>query len=373
MVNVFASFLLFFSFLFHPELKAAAANYDDVVKSIEAYYEHIRDENSQAMDTILDPDFSDLFLTFNVLGAMTLNLGLLNHFAVQVPYYQERSDSLYSALAKFTQQEYRPSIIFLQELWYRGDFKTVEDFSRDFHYSLVLGDYDRGQLSRRGLQILVDRDIITASPPLHSFFAPYEDKAWWESIPFIADYDRGALLAVVELEDGTSLLLANTHFTPMIWENEVRRKQVRSLAKILDDKARSYFVDFTLLGGDLNFTPDFTPVDELKRQMWEKGRDTYLLFVDEAQFVDTYKAVNTDSGLSYDTAFNTLASDGISQGKPSQRLDYIWIKRGKSSHSGASFAVLDSTLTFDTPIDGGNLFLSDHYGVLSEVALFSIE
>ena len=189
-------------------------------------------------------------------------------------------------------RDHRSSFFFFQELWYREDFNSVKKFARDFDYFPILRSYDGDRVGWRGAQILVDKSVVAKSAfPLTSQFTHYGDKTWWKNIPFVTDYHRGVLSLAIELRDGTSLLLANTHLTPMLWMYGIRRKQVASLVETLDDIA------------------------------------------------------------------------------------YIWIKENDIHDDGDewSFAILDATLIFTKPIDGNTLFLSDHCGVLSEIALLSIE
>jgi endonuclease/exonuclease/phosphatase family metal-dependent hydrolase len=123
--------------------------------------------------------------------------------------------------------------------------------------------------------------------------------------------------------------------------------QARGIMEILRDRRSSAPV---LLMGDMNALEDSPAV---------------LLFTQEMGFIDTFRAANP-------TAPGFTVWQRVYAARPmvSRRVDYLFFSPG-SDFSGE---VLSSRLVFNTPRplqDGSVLWPSDHYGVLSELAVFA--
>ena len=342
---------------------------------IENIYSQMRTENRTAQVKARETKSFDLKL-------LTINLGLLNIPLVSVPYYDDRAN-LFPVVMKDFIQHKRPGILFIQELWNKKDFEALNKIASSLDY-IPLISYNYKNIEKRGLQILIDRKIVQEEY-VHSGFWQYmqEEKpirSWGEEL---LNYEPGLLYAQITLIDGKKILLGNTHLTPGVGEKIVRRKQLQSLMNHL--KSNSNSSDYIFLGGGFNLSPDLNS-DESGIDEWYFNQYLYLYFYTEMNkndfyLLDTYKTVRDDMGFTQ-AHENPIATMGTStKHEPEQRQDFIWASTVKKD-SSMNLAIIYSRLVFNKPITAKKdpkdpkgediqIYLSDHFGVLSTISLFN--
>ena len=341
---------------------------------IEAIYTQMRTTNRINQEKAKKTKAFDLKL-------LTINLGLLSLPVTSVPYYRERAKIFTSVMEDFIERQ-RPGILFIQELWHKDDFEALNELASSLEY-ISLISYNYENIRKRGLQILIDRNIVQEEY-LHGGFWQYTGKegpirAWYEDL---YNYERGLLYADITLNDGYKILLGNTHLTPGLGQGEIREKQLQSLTNYLKNNADPF--DYIFLGGDFNLSPDLTPKGNEMRE-WHQNQYLYVHFNTEMKkedfyLMDTYRTVQNDQGFTQDRS-NPIAALGAStKNEPEQRLDYIWAGPAKKNGS-MKLAVIYSRLIFNQPVyskkDSADktiqIYLSDHFGVMSTLSLFSEE
>ena len=100
----------------------------------------------------------------------------------------------------------------------------------------------------------------------------------------------------------------------------------------------------TIIGGDMNFAQS------------AGIKDIYQIFLNNG-FIDSYAAVNADPGYTVGSSANPL-----SQGGDPARIDYVFVK-------GKNLKITSSKVVFNG-INGD--FVSDHFGVLTEIRAVSM-
>jgi len=323
--------------------------------------------------------------------AVTMNLGLLQSPS-EVPNFDQRGRLLSSQLTQFLQTE-SPDVMLLQEAWNDNpdNIATIRSVALSTGYISLQEVYESqssqdSTQSRNGLDILVKVESLSVDAQKPEVSFAHINKSL---LGKLGGYDRGLLYAKLKLKSGTSILVATSHFTPNLAkplynQDSTRREQARQSAAIL--KSEGADVDFVLIGADMNFSPEFEHkindgrTSDAKDRVWQGSTESYPIFVDMAELVDTYKAVNSDVGYTQDRLLNPMSNVSPStDGEPEQRLDYIWMGSYKN---GSSFKILKSLFVFDSPlldqnqkeisaeVYEGPLYMSDHFGVATEFELY---
>ena len=175
------------------------------------------------------------------------------------------------------------------------------------------------------------------------------------------------------------ILLGNTHLTPGIDETTTRKKQLQSLIGHL--KSQNHNIDFIILGGDFNLSPD---LNRGVPNQWYDNQYFYILFNLQMKkngfyLFDTYKTVQDDMGFTQDRKNPITAMSLSTKNEPEQRLDFIWAGSARINKI-KNLAVISSHLIFNESISlkdlrGENvkLHLSDHFDVISVLSLFDEE
>lgn len=302
---------------------------------------------------------------FKTLKAMSYNIGLLNTRTVKSPNYKRRSALLKEVMSKFLQDE-QPDVVFIQELWHEKDFNNLLNVTDENGYVAAIRAYDSWGVRHIGQQIFVKKNILEPGTDIgYLQFKSYGENAWWES-SYFGNIHRGLLSAYITLKGSKKkILLGNTHFTPMlsvlrIPQAAVRQEQAKMLTSYLKELFYSpdHPADYVLLGGDFNASPDSTS-NELGA---EENKLVYLDFYAGTHLLDTYRAVH-----SFDDYQNTLVKE---------RIDFVFLGNGISEKlirqkKGNMFYVKDARLVLDSPIEGDDIYMSDHPGWISEVVIFS--
>ena len=336
---------------------------------IENIYTRMRSENQINQIEAKKTESTDL-------SVLTINLGLLNLPVVKVPYYKDRAKLLSPIIRDFIVSKW-PGVLFIQELWHENDFNALNELALSLDYIPVIYDYDN--IAKRGLQILIDREI-TQEESVEGEFLEYTGtkgpiKAWYEEL---FGNERGLLYAKITLDDGKKILLGNTHLTSGIDEVDTRKKQLQSLIHHLKSGRR--FVDYIILGGDFNFSPDLNK-DEPNIDKWYDNQYLYIYFNTEMKknglyLLDTYRTVRNNMGFTQDRKNSVAAISSSTKNEPEQRLNFIWACPTQKNND-KNLAVISSDLIFNRPVSSKNpqgenikIFLSDHFGVMSVLSLF---
>ena len=349
-------------------------DFSSLNNEIHSIYGDIRNYNDSIKERSIGMDHLELKL-------VTINLGLLNTRLVSVPYYDERSKIIPKVLEEFIKKN-RPQFFFIQELWHEDDFDSLLTFAANFNYTPAVKHYEDEKQKKRGLQILIDNNIVKDISGVG--FAPYLNengrmiRAWFEKL---FGYQRGLLYFRFTTHHGQRILLGNTHLTATIDQHETRMNQIDRLVDILESKAS--LADYILLGADLNVSAELGNVKARELTSWNRNKGAYTHLyerINETSFylMDTYRAVKDDEGFTQNTINTITALSSSTKNEPDQRLDYLFA--GPTDKGSEYFlTVIDSYLVFDKPLSNEtldldldiDLYLSDHFGVASTVRIFT--
>lgn len=143
-----------------------------------------------------------------------------------------------------------------------------------------------------------------------------------------------------------------THLTYQLHRSDARCAQVRALADHVHALAPADQDPFPpILLGDFNADPDSDEMRFLRGRTPLGGRSVY--------FADAWHATRPlDPGWTYDRA-NPYA---LRSREPSRRIDYVYVRGPDRGFRGEP---LSARLVLDAPV--GNVWPSDHFGVLAEI------
>jgi endonuclease/exonuclease/phosphatase family metal-dependent hydrolase len=162
---------------------------------------------------------------------------------------------------------------------------------------------------------------------------------------------RTVLAALVETPAGLVPVLT-THLDCEFDAGWVRERQVLLLDQLARELSRRAELPPLVLG-DFNAHPDSTEMRFLRGLASLEGRSTY--------FQDAWEAAGPGGpGCTWDNR-NRFAACAY---EPNRRIDYILVG---APGAGGRGQVVSSRLAFDQPV--GDLFASDHFGVLADLRL----
>jgi len=154
------------------------------------------------------------------------------------------------------------------------------------------------------------------------------------------DYQRFAIYAELEVEQGSPIHVFNTHLAWKTEEAETRADQVEELIEFIDEKAGAREA---VAVGDFNAHADTQAI----RKMMTLGK-----------FNDAWAVLHPkDIGLTWDNR-NPYAAGGTVM--PDRRLDYVFV-RNNSKH----LAHLETVEIVFTKPSAEKIYASDHFGVLT--------
>jgi hypothetical protein len=318
------------------------------------------------------------------LELLTFNTGLLWNPIIslaRVPDADIRVTHVINALRNFAFRRKNP-IIFVQELWRPGDQKKMAIMAEEENLHWVIQDKNSGLgfFVPRSLGEIEVLDFVQAQ------------RSWGE---WFVGIKKGIQPVIVHMPNGKKLLLINAHFAYSQDSTTLRLAQVRQLKELTQTVPHDYLV----MGADLNSSDRFVHPEQEARSNFVFDRQVYHE-MSMTGLMDSYAVMHESSpGFTQDPYRNPLAAAGPTTAtEPAQRLDYIMV----SSRNTASMAIISSEIIFDRPVlgangepllsptydgrlldlsqftaetppapaPGGELFLSDHFGLTSRVALF---
>jgi len=311
-----------------------------------------------------------------VMRVLTYNMGLLWGKTASVPNYNERRAKILSYFVRSINQAGadKPQVIFLQELWYGQDAKSLQQGLSLLGYEPALSE---AADNNHGLQIFVERSFMNPNTRLRN--VRFEQFNAYGTLEYTAGYLRGHLTAEMTAVSGDTIFLCAAHLSAGLGLTEFRIQQAQELAQMLNKRADDF--DFVIAGADFNASPTFSkPLPEEQAQ-WTRNIQAYLDFANVAyRFRDAYWSVNQDDGFTQDRVKNPLTKYSDStKDEPEQRIDYVWFGSAKKTFrvETASLYFTDflkdqngRVITGTDPRDPStsfNLHMSDHFGVFSKV------
>lgn len=219
--------------------------------------------------------------------------------------------------------EIKPDLIGFQEV-FNSDWAHEVKHKTGFSYLVFHPEPS-------GLMLLSKYSVI------ESQCLTYETKSPQES------YFRYALYARLELEKTKHLLVFNTHFSWLPDESYIRQAQAKEFLAFIHGKLNPEVDEQILLMGDFNATEETSEVQ----------------LITEAGFTDSFRAKNPKlPGLTWhnDNSYARMSSVPL----PDRRIDYIFLKGGKSF-----LKALQSVEVVLQKRSSTGIWCSDHYGVLA--------
>jgi endonuclease/exonuclease/phosphatase family metal-dependent hydrolase len=166
-------------------------------------------------------------------------------------------------------------------------------------------------------------------------------------LPHVADDEEVQRVAVHARTGGVDVF--SVHLAWQLHDAALRERQVRALARFVDERTDPAAPVGPVVAGDLNAEPDATAVRYLTGLASIDGHSTYLQ--------DAWRlAGDGGPGLTWSNANPHAALDR----EPERRLDYVL--SGFHGRSGAGVPVACRVVA-DRPVDG--TWPSDHFGVLA--------
>jgi hypothetical protein len=332
-----------------------------------------------------------------VIKVVTYNLGLLSPFGrlfELVPFYPERSKALKSVLTSFITRE-NPSIISLQELWYRRDMRTVQKIANDLGYHLATTK--KRVIHHSGTQVLIKKDLVKGNVDCEFLRFRKEfgmdPRVFFEKASFTW---RGIHYCDIRTKKGNRIHLADAHFTPLLGRGtNMRQMQLKMTDDMLFDRAEAG--DYAIIGADFNLSPYFVNAPhEFNNEEWLDNAALFSDFIQDSGMIDTYIASEKldelytplrHYGYTQNNQVNLVAHMGaITNVEPDQRIDFIFIgKKQRLDFGQKGFSVSNTKIVLTEKVvhierkhckkrgvkcpKSFDVELSDHYGVMSTINL----
>jgi endonuclease/exonuclease/phosphatase family metal-dependent hydrolase len=240
-----------------------------------------------------------------------------------------------------------PDLIGLQEIIVRRNgFDMGADILAGLGYETAFGAAFRWNESGGNLPPDADGDgfgnMVAARWPI--------ERSAVHPLPGVESGERRSALATVVATPHGRLAFVTTHFNWKFHHGYVRERQAVELAALVRRWARDTTLP-PIVTGDLNAEPDAAEIRYLCGLQSLAGGSTYLQ--------DAWRvAGGTGLGATWDNRnhFAALAFE------PSRRIDYVLVGLADAAGRGT---VVSARVVLDEP--GGDVFPSDHFGVLAEV------
>lgn len=325
------------------------------------------------------------------LTTLTFNLGFLDYWYLQSPEYDLRTDPQIIEKVLFyflvgRSNDKPTDVVFLQELWHEKDFDLISRLARLYGYVPVFENYyegfHNGGSYKDGLQILIRKDRFQALVPVNRGKPPLTQE-WFESLPGIG-INRRLAYAHVTLNDGTPILLATTHLTPLMMGYLARMCSVQTIAEFLRGNVQKN--GYVLFGGDFNASPSVENPLDGDDANWDKNRNVYIYFYHLAHLTDSYIAATAkkqdgftpiDSGPTWvqsSPLIDHKDSSASTRHEPTQRVDisYFGVPRKDENTKTLPYYVSSSRVVLAqnvTPFEKPVFPQSDHRGVYSVIVI----
>jgi endonuclease/exonuclease/phosphatase family metal-dependent hydrolase len=239
-------------------------------------------------------------------------------------------------------------VIFLQEVW-RKKFrnKIIKEMEERGYHACYKdnsgwGNFGNGLLTLSKFPFKDDPELFTFKESTRA-----DEK-------FVR---KGVLSVHIEHPTSKNICLLNTHLGATSERNSKQTaKLIRQREELISyiDALKIKNGSAVVLGGDLNFCESFYD-------------GNYVDFINGSELVDTYRDIHTDKSLtSYNghtfSVDNTFTKSITNKSfVPNRRLDYIFVDQAEGLNT------LDSQVIFTNKV--GNVHLSDHYAVLSDLSI----
>lgn len=288
------------------------------------------------------------------LSVLTFNTGNLKQFGIDVvPCVDERLPiqvrEVEKALLSF-QSRGRVGAALLQEVWTKEAFDGYRLIALNNGWDIYPKTYL--EVEKSGIVNISTAKIIRS-----------------RKIEFFRDVSKRGILESTIVINGKTVKLANTHteFSPQSGLTPNHSYQLYKINSYLRSVRGNEYV---VLGGDFNIGSEELSSARSEREIWEE----YVL--NGAGHMMHLKGFTSDSTWSYSK--NTLVSN------PSKIIKVIYSENGgwekfdaNYDHifSSAKFTPMHTSLIFNSPIygvsceDRDQIFLSDHFGVLTHLSL----
>ena len=305
------------------------------------------------------------------IAVLNVNLGLLTGRLAYVPEYETRKKHFIATLRAFLREK-KVDFVFLQELWYEDDFKSVLKLAKEegFLPALSANDYS-AKVSKIGMQILVRESALAKGSKISE--VNLSNYAKTTRLEYWGRYKRALMSALVTLKVGRKVRLANTHLSATVGANDIRSAQVSEMTAQL--KKLTAAKEVLLFGSDFNVSPEFEDALAGEVKQWEENRAPYVNFFEATHVVEAFKTLHPkDPGYTWDKRTNTLISDGPSviKDEPLQRTDCIWvgIPEAKFEQAQLVAVVEEASLVFTKPtipVGTKKVHLTDHFGNFAKI------
>jgi exonuclease III len=295
------------------------------------------------------------FLSYNIWGLKLGPINISSDFSYRLKFLPKK-------LA-----ETNADIIFLQEVWYSRDKKFLIKEMKKYGYSnfLVNKENKIESLKRKFRGVLGDGLVILSKYPLCELskeflsFKEYTATEEW----FVS---KGAFKVSLNIPKLGKIDIYNSHMGSVDFiknDNDFSQGQMNSRYKqaeeLLDFISGTCREGLVFLGVDMN-SHEFLWNSKMSKYVDDKYSKEYKLLTQKSGFCDSYRFFNSDSkGYTFCNT-NFYKREGHD---PSARLDCIFSKSNKFEIKPQM-----SKIVLNKPIKSfnKNIYLSDHYGVLTK-------
>ena len=362
--------------------------------------------------------------------ALTLNAHLLNIFLIKNPQYKESIQLFEEMLEdgrflkEISSQRRTADFIALQEFFKEKDLRGILDRAYKVGYISAFDlfkEHESSNSYRRdkiGLDIWVRKEWLKGKRYGKDYkvgFWEYKDEYGLpvrHIIEALGAYRRGLFWIEISLGNGKSVFMGSTHLTPLKVGSWARKRFLQT--ELLKKWSLEHDSDFFILSGDMNSAPYFEMDGEANPDSLARYTRSYVNLISQENLYDSfYVLYPEEKGFTYDNDNNTKKSENrflnfknfdpehiekIRKEHPGESLEenlkeyneYVKNKNQEAKQmqildlytkqridfnffrgSKKVFVELrESEVVFDKPFflrsQENPLFLSDHYGLVSE-------
>lgn len=270
----------------------------------------------------------------NVLASTTINVLTLNTW--MIPIQGKKAKTRAKIIGKNISEF---DLVFLQEAFTRKVRKTIRNNTTLKFTDLYI--YQRGNILGSGLYNFSKFQITKKD------FMPFKS---CRNIQCASD--KGVLYMQVKLPNGIFIDTFSTHLQAYQKDAKVRIKQLIEAKAFIDELSDGTLP--ALFVGDFNTIASTDEYSSLSKFLIGY-HDVWL----------DYRP--SDNGYTWNPDINSWANDDEEESVQKQRIDYIFVKDGKS----LKWTVKEAEVVFNDLYSYGSesLFVSDHFGLYSKLEL----